>query len=115
MKSPTEEISDHLSRFRDDCLLILEPTEIRTIQLGHILIRNPAIPSDPSLEKQHLDAKPIFSKTLYPPPKTDTLNAAPFRINSRQRRTSAASHNVPRESPSKTGSFVDLLRSGNLR
>ncbi len=29
-KSPTEEISDHLSRFRDDCLLILDPTEIHT-------------------------------------------------------------------------------------
>jgi len=49
---------------RDDGLVLLEPNEIRTTWLGRIFIRNLAMVFDPYLEKQHLDAKPLFSKTL---------------------------------------------------
>lgn len=59
--------ADELTRlepFREDGLVILDPTEIRTTQLGRIFIRNLAMIFDPYLEKQHLNAKPLFSKTL---------------------------------------------------
>jgi len=53
-----------LAPFRDDGLVILDPSEIRTTWLGRIFIRNLAMIFDPYLEKQHLNAKPLFSKTL---------------------------------------------------
>jgi oxygen-independent coproporphyrinogen-3 oxidase len=49
---------------RDDGLVLLDANEIRTTWLGRIFIRNLAMVFDPYLEKQHLDAKPLFSKTL---------------------------------------------------
>jgi oxygen-independent coproporphyrinogen III oxidase len=49
---------------REDGLVLLERGEIRTTWLGRIFIRNLAMVFDPYLEKQHLDAKPLFSKTL---------------------------------------------------
>ncbi len=49
---------------REDGLVILDSNEIRTTWLGRIFIRNLAMVFDPYLEKQHLDAKPLFSKTL---------------------------------------------------
>jgi oxygen-independent coproporphyrinogen-3 oxidase len=48
----------------DDGLVLLDANEIRTTWLGRIFIRNLAMVFDPYLEKQHLDAKPLFSKTL---------------------------------------------------
>ncbi len=59
--------ADELARlepFREDGLVILDPNEIRTTQLGRIFIRNLAMIFDPYLEKQHLNVKPLFSKTL---------------------------------------------------
>jgi len=56
-----------LQRFeipREDGLLLLSDDEIRASWLGRIFIRNLAMIFDPYLEKQHLDAKPLFSKTL---------------------------------------------------
>ncbi len=56
-----------LQRFeipREDGLLLLSDDEIRATWLGRIFIRNLAMIFDPYLEKQHLDAKPLFSKTL---------------------------------------------------
>nr|UXE45756.1 hypothetical protein Hi04_10k_c5216_00003 [uncultured bacterium] len=49
---------------REDGLLSIDQDEIRTTWLGRIFIRNLAMLFDPYLEKQHLDAKPLFSKTL---------------------------------------------------
>jgi oxygen-independent coproporphyrinogen III oxidase len=49
---------------RHDGLVLLERGEIRATWLGRIFIRNLAMVFDPYLEKQHLDAKPLFSKTL---------------------------------------------------
>ena len=49
---------------RQDGLVLLEPGEIRTSWLGRIFIRNLAMVFDPYLEKQQLDAQPLFSKTL---------------------------------------------------
>ena len=49
---------------RDDGLVLLESGEIRATWLGRIFIRNLAMVFDPYLEKQHLNAKPLFSKTL---------------------------------------------------
>ena len=49
---------------REDGLLLLSKDEIRATWLGRIFIRNLAMIFDPYLEKQHLDAKPLFSKTL---------------------------------------------------
>jgi len=48
----------------EDGLVTLSRDEIRTTWLGRIFIRNLAMLFDPYLEKQHLDAKPLFSKTL---------------------------------------------------
>src|SRR5271155_3668006 len=59
--------ADELQRlepFREDGLILLTPNEIRTTPLGRIFIRNAAMLFDPYLEKQHLNAKPLFSKTL---------------------------------------------------
>lgn len=53
-----------LKPFQDDGLVILDENEIRATWLGRIFIRNVAMVFDPYLEKQHLDAKPLFSKTL---------------------------------------------------
>ncbi len=59
--------ADELQRlepFREDGLILLNPDEIRTTALGRIFIRNAAMLFDPYLERQHLNAKPLFSKTL---------------------------------------------------
>ncbi len=53
-----------LETSREDGLVLLDANEIRTTWLGRIFIRNLAMVFDPYLEKQHLDAKPLFSKTL---------------------------------------------------
>ena len=49
---------------RADGLILLSKDEIRATWLGRIFIRNLAMIFDPYLEKQKLDAKPLFSKTL---------------------------------------------------
>jgi oxygen-independent coproporphyrinogen-3 oxidase len=54
----------HLELPRADGLLTIENNEIRATWLGRIFIRNLAMYFDPYLEKQQLDAKPLFSKTL---------------------------------------------------
>jgi oxygen-independent coproporphyrinogen-3 oxidase len=59
--------ADELARlepFREDGLVVRNPGEIRTTWLGRIFIRNLAMIFDPYLEKQRLNAKPLFSKTL---------------------------------------------------
>ena len=53
-----------LEASREDGLVLLNRDEILTTWLGRIFIRNLAMVFDPYLEKQHLDAKPLFSKTL---------------------------------------------------
>jgi oxygen-independent coproporphyrinogen-3 oxidase len=55
---------ERLETSREDGLLLLSNDEIRATWLGRIFIRNLAMIFDPYLEKQHLDAKPLFSKTL---------------------------------------------------
>jgi oxygen-independent coproporphyrinogen-3 oxidase len=47
-----------------DGLVVMNDKEIRTAWLGRIFIRNLAMVFDPYLERQHLDTKPLFSKTL---------------------------------------------------
>jgi coproporphyrinogen III oxidase-like Fe-S oxidoreductase len=47
-----------------DGLVVINEKEIRTTWLGRIFICNLAIVFDPYLEKQQLDSKPLFSKTL---------------------------------------------------
>ena len=47
-----------------DGLVVINNKEIRTAWLGRIFIRNLAMVFDPYLERQHLDSKPLFSKTL---------------------------------------------------
>jgi oxygen-independent coproporphyrinogen-3 oxidase len=54
----------HLQTPQEDGLLLLTGDEIRATWLGRIFIRNLAMIFDPYLEKQHLNAKPLFSKTL---------------------------------------------------
>jgi oxygen-independent coproporphyrinogen III oxidase len=49
---------------REDGLLTMDKDEIRATWLGRIFIRNLAMIFDPYLEKQNLEAKPLFSKTL---------------------------------------------------
>jgi oxygen-independent coproporphyrinogen-3 oxidase len=49
---------------REDGLVLMDGREIRATWLGRIFIRNLAMIFDPYLEKQHLNAKPLFSKTL---------------------------------------------------
>ena len=53
-----------LRPFGDDGLVVPDSNEIRATWLGRIFIRNLAMIFDPYLEKQQLDAKPLFSKTL---------------------------------------------------
>jgi oxygen-independent coproporphyrinogen-3 oxidase len=53
-----------LQPFLEDGLVTLAPSEIRATWLGRIFIRNLAMLFDPYLEKQQLNAKPLFSKTL---------------------------------------------------
>jgi oxygen-independent coproporphyrinogen III oxidase len=53
-----------LEAAREDGLVLLEANAIRATWLGRIFIRNLAMAFDPYLERQHLDAKPLFSKTL---------------------------------------------------
>jgi oxygen-independent coproporphyrinogen-3 oxidase len=55
---------EHLKTPHEDGLLLLSNDEIRATWLGRIFIRNLAMIFDPYLEKQHLNAKPLFSKTL---------------------------------------------------
>jgi oxygen-independent coproporphyrinogen III oxidase len=47
-----------------DGLVVMNDKEIRTAWLGRIFLRNLAMVFDPYLEKQQLDSKPLFSKTL---------------------------------------------------
>jgi oxygen-independent coproporphyrinogen-3 oxidase len=49
---------------REDGLLTETSSELRATWLGRIFIRNLAMAFDPYLEKQQLDSKPLFSKTL---------------------------------------------------
>ncbi len=49
---------------RQDGLVLLSDREIRATWRGRIFIRNLGMVFDPYLEKQQLDAKPLFSKTL---------------------------------------------------
>jgi oxygen-independent coproporphyrinogen III oxidase len=49
---------------REDGLVMLDSKEVRATWLGRIFIRNLAMIFDPYLEKQHLNAIPLFSKTL---------------------------------------------------
>jgi oxygen-independent coproporphyrinogen-3 oxidase len=53
-----------LAPFVSDGLLELEGGVIRTSLLGRIFIRNIAMVFDPYLEKQNLESRPLFSKTL---------------------------------------------------
>ncbi len=55
---------EKLAGAREDGLLTENADEIRATWLGRIFIRNLAMAFDPYLEKQQLDAKPLFSKTL---------------------------------------------------
>jgi oxygen-independent coproporphyrinogen-3 oxidase len=48
----------------EDGLVVVNEKEVRATWLGRIFIRNLAMIFDPYLEKQHLNAKPLFSKTL---------------------------------------------------
>ena len=62
-----EHFADELRRLEtpaEDGLLIISKEEIRATWLGRIFIRNLAMLFDPYLEKQRLDAQPLFSKTL---------------------------------------------------
>src|SRR5262249_54063481 len=54
----------NLESAREDGLVLLEANAIRASWLGRIFIRNLAMTFDPYLEKQQLNAKPLFSKTL---------------------------------------------------
>jgi oxygen-independent coproporphyrinogen III oxidase len=49
---------------QEDGLVVANDKEIRAAWIGRIFIRNLAMIFDPYLEKQHLDSKPLFSKTL---------------------------------------------------
>jgi oxygen-independent coproporphyrinogen-3 oxidase len=53
-----------LKEFCADGLVVVTPDEIRVTMLGRIFIRNVAMLFDSYLEKQQMDAKPLFSKTL---------------------------------------------------
>jgi oxygen-independent coproporphyrinogen III oxidase len=55
---------ERLSPFVLDGLLILDGDVLNTTLLGRIFIRNIAMIFDPYLEKQRLDSRPLFSKTL---------------------------------------------------
>jgi oxygen-independent coproporphyrinogen-3 oxidase len=53
-----------LAPFVSDGLLELDGDMMRTSMLGRIFIRNIAMVFDPYLEKQKLESRPLFSKTL---------------------------------------------------
>jgi oxygen-independent coproporphyrinogen III oxidase len=53
-----------LAPFVADGLVAMDGDEIRTSLLGRIFIRNIAMLFDPYLEKQKLESRPLFSKTL---------------------------------------------------
>jgi len=55
---------ERLAPFVSDGLLEIEADLIQTSLLGRIFIRNIAMAFDPYLEKQKLDSRPLFSKTL---------------------------------------------------
>ncbi len=55
---------EHLKMPQTDGLVVVTDKEIRTAWLGRIFIRNLAMVFDPYLERQQLDSKPLFSKTL---------------------------------------------------
>jgi oxygen-independent coproporphyrinogen-3 oxidase len=55
---------DRLAPFVTDGLLDVDGDVIQTSLLGRIFIRNVAMVFDPYLEKQKLDSRPLFSKTL---------------------------------------------------
>jgi oxygen-independent coproporphyrinogen-3 oxidase len=62
-----EYFADELKRLipsSEDRLVVLGQNEIRTTWLGRIFIRNLAMVFDPYIEKQQMNAKPLFSKTL---------------------------------------------------
>ncbi|HMD42105.1 MAG TPA: oxygen-independent coproporphyrinogen III oxidase [Candidatus Acidoferrum sp.] len=62
-----EYFAPELERFQmpqEDGLVVVNDKEIRAAWLGRIFIRNLAMVFDPYLEKQQLDSKPLFSKTL---------------------------------------------------
>ena len=53
-----------LEEFCNDGLAVVTSEEIRVTMLGRIFIRNVAMIFDPYLEKQQMETKPLFSKTL---------------------------------------------------
>jgi len=55
---------ERLKPAQEDGLVVVTHAEIRANWLGRIFIRNLAMIFDPYLEKQQLDSKPLFSKTL---------------------------------------------------
>jgi oxygen-independent coproporphyrinogen III oxidase len=55
---------ERLAAFVSDGLLELDGDVIRTSMLGRIFIRNIAMVFDPYLEKQKLESRQLFSKTL---------------------------------------------------
>ena len=55
---------ERLAPFASDGLIELENGVLRTTLLGRIFIRNIAMVFDPYLEKQKLENRPLFSKTL---------------------------------------------------
>jgi oxygen-independent coproporphyrinogen III oxidase len=55
---------DRLREFAADKLVVSNAEEIRVTMLGRIFIRNVAMVFDPYLERQKLDSRPLFSKTL---------------------------------------------------
>ncbi len=55
---------DRLREFSADSLVASNAEEIRVTMLGRIFIRNVAMVFDPYLERQKLDSRPLFSKTL---------------------------------------------------
>ena len=55
---------ERLAPFVTDGLLEMDGDVIQTSLLGRIFIRNIAMVFDPYLEKQKLDSRPLFSKTL---------------------------------------------------
>ena len=55
---------ERLAPFVSDGLLELEDGVLRTTLLGRIFIRNIAMVFDPYLEKQKLESRQLFSKTL---------------------------------------------------
>ena len=55
---------ERLAESRDEGLVTLEANQIRVTSLGRIFIRNVAMIFDRYLREQHMDQRPLFSKTL---------------------------------------------------